>query len=162
MVSCHSPLRCQRVGDAHLSSRLAMPRARALRERRHIWTHVSDRPRHGLRCRHAARTGRKICPRWPRLCRHALLARSLCAIGAAFAHWENYALFVRSGAFQTQEIERIKAARPGFVIIQDVALDGRDDLRFKVTHPLIYRYIQDNFSPAPIAARPEYQAYVPR
>ncbi len=59
--------------------------------------------------------------------------------------WEIYALFPRSIAFQQAEIERIKAANPGFVVIDDRLLDRREDTRFRNTHPLIYQYIRDNF-----------------
>jgi hypothetical protein len=64
--------------------------------------------------------------------------------------WEIYALFPQGEEFQRREIERIKAARPGFVLIQDLALDGRDDLRFRNTHPLIEQFVRDNFDPVTI------------
>ncbi len=59
--------------------------------------------------------------------------------------WESYALFPRGDEFQRSEIERIKAAKPGFVLVLDIALDGRDDLRFRNTHPLIDQFFRDNF-----------------
>ncbi len=59
--------------------------------------------------------------------------------------WEIYQLFPRDKAFETTEIERLKAANPGFVVLSNLGTDGRDNLRFINTHPLIYRYIQDNF-----------------
>lgn len=59
--------------------------------------------------------------------------------------WEIYPLFPRSNIFQEGEIERIRQANPGFVLILDFPLDGRDDLRYKNTHPLINKYIQENF-----------------
>jgi len=59
--------------------------------------------------------------------------------------WENYALVSRSVAFQQVEIERIKNANPGFAVIFDFALDGREDLRFRNTHPMIDQYIRNNF-----------------
>ena len=55
----------------------------------------------------------------------------------------------RSEAFEKKELERIKAANPGFAFVFDLALDGHDHLRFRNTHPLIYRYIQDNFEQLP-------------
>jgi hypothetical protein len=61
--------------------------------------------------------------------------------------WEIYALFPRSQAFQEAEIAQIKEASPGFAVILDLPLDGRDDLRFQNTHPLINKYIIDNFEP---------------
>jgi hypothetical protein len=64
--------------------------------------------------------------------------------------WEIYALFPQGDEFQRREIERIKAAKPGLVLIMDVAVDGRDDLRFRNTHPLIERFVRDNFHPITI------------
>lgn len=59
--------------------------------------------------------------------------------------WEIYALFPRENEFQRQEIERIKAAEPGFVLILDIPVDGRDDLRFSNTHALVEQFIRDRF-----------------
>ena len=59
--------------------------------------------------------------------------------------WEIFALFPRSEAFQLQEIERIKKANPGFVLVWDYALDGNEDLRFRNTHPLLDRFFQNHF-----------------
>jgi len=60
--------------------------------------------------------------------------------------WEIYALFPRSDAFQRKEIDQIKRADPGFALIIDIPLDGRDQLRFRNTHPLVQRYIEENFT----------------
>ncbi len=68
--------------------------------------------------------------------------------------WEIYALFPRGSEFELREIEQIKRARPGFALVINVALDGRDDLRFRSTHPLIERFIRDNFDPAAVADWP--------
>jgi hypothetical protein len=59
--------------------------------------------------------------------------------------WEIYALFPRSEAFERAELERIKAADPGFAVILDFPLDGRDALRFRDTHPMIDRYVRNHF-----------------
>jgi hypothetical protein len=59
--------------------------------------------------------------------------------------WEIYPLVPRNSTFQEREIERIEDAEPGFVIVWDLALDGREDLRFQNTHPLIDQYIRQNF-----------------
>jgi hypothetical protein len=68
--------------------------------------------------------------------------------------WEIYALFPQGNGFQRREIERIKAARPSLVLILDVAVDGRDDLRFRNTHPLIEQFVSDNFDAMIIANWP--------
>lgn len=59
--------------------------------------------------------------------------------------WEIYGLFPRSKEFQESEIDRIEEAKPGFAIVWDFPLDGRDELCFKNTHPLIQKYIEENF-----------------
>jgi hypothetical protein len=73
--------------------------------------------------------------------------------------WEIYALFPRNEVFQQQEIERIRAADPGFILIYDLPLDGREELRFRNTHPLIHQYILDNFELLPGSPNPAYQIY---
>lgn len=75
--------------------------------------------------------------------------------------WEIYALFPRTTEFQQLEIDRIKFADPRFVLILDKALDGRDDLRYRNTHPLIYQYIVNNFNRITYnLPNNEYQLYV--
>lgn len=59
--------------------------------------------------------------------------------------WEIYGLFPRSKEFQDSEIQRIEKAKPNFAIVWDFPIDGRDELRFKNTHPLIQKYIEDSF-----------------
>lgn len=73
--------------------------------------------------------------------------------------WEIYALFPRSQEFERAEIERIKSAMPGFVLVFDLPLDGRDELRFRNTHPLIHRYILDTFEPLPDSPNPAYRIF---
>ncbi len=51
-------------------------------------------------------------------------------------------------------------ARPGFAVVLDHALDGQEGLRFRNSHPIIDRYIRDNFQPLPGFARdPMYRVY---
>lgn len=76
--------------------------------------------------------------------------------------WEIYALFPRSELFESQEIERIKASNPGFVFVFDLALDGRDELRFKNTHPLTHKFVLENFEPIGGSQSPAYQIYKAR
>jgi hypothetical protein len=59
--------------------------------------------------------------------------------------WEIHALNPRNSTFQQREIQRIEDAEPGFAIVWDAALDGREELRFQNTHPLIDQYIRRNF-----------------
>jgi hypothetical protein len=60
--------------------------------------------------------------------------------------YEVFPHFARDEAFERTEIERIKVAKPAFVFIHDIYLPGKEQAsRFKYTHPLIYRYIEENF-----------------
>lgn len=76
--------------------------------------------------------------------------------------WEIYALFPRPTAFQETEIKTIKKAQPGFVLILDVPLDGRDDLRFKNTHAVTYKYILKNFKLSDKRSDENLQVYLPQ
>ena len=51
-------------------------------------------------------------------------------------------------------IARFKEARVKWVVLQDYALDGRDDLRFYRTNPRIFAYLRANFTPVPTPEMP--------
>ncbi|MBZ0072515.1 MAG: hypothetical protein K8I04_12425 [Gammaproteobacteria bacterium] len=91
-----------------------------------------------------------VAPFWPGA--YALLERRS-------PMWEIYALVPRPELFEKKEIERIKASEPGFALVLDMPLDGREELRFKNTHPLIYQYILNNFEPVPHSHSSAYQIY---
>lgn len=74
--------------------------------------------------------------------------------------WAIYALWPRSEDFQKKEIERIKASQPAFALILDIPLDGRDELRFRNTNPLIYEYLLKNFEQITISENSVYHLYV--
>jgi len=59
--------------------------------------------------------------------------------------WDIYAMFPRSEAFQKEEIERIRRARPGMIFIANGAVDGRADLTFSSTNPLIFQHVVENY-----------------
>ena len=73
--------------------------------------------------------------------------------------WEIYALSPRSEDFQRQEIERIRNANPGFVLVFDMAMDGREELRFSNSHKLINEYIIQNFVQTNSSPDPAYKIY---
>jgi hypothetical protein len=73
--------------------------------------------------------------------------------------WAIYALQPRSDAAQQLEIERIKAANPGFILLYDFPLDGREELRFRNTHPLVHQFVLDNFELFPNSPNPSYQIF---
>ncbi len=76
--------------------------------------------------------------------------------------WDIYPLFSRSEAFEQAEIARMSSANPGFVLVLDLPLDGREDLRFKNTHPLTHQYIVDNFRRLAESPSENYQIYAER
>jgi hypothetical protein len=94
-----------------------------------------------------------VTPFWPGA--YALLNRKA-------PMWSIYALWPRSVEFQREEISRIQASAPAFAFVLDFALDGRDDLRFKNTYPLIYKYITDHFEKLPDSPSPAYEIYKAR
>ena len=77
-----------------------------------------------------------VTPLWPAA--YALFKRKSPML-------DHHAVFPRAADFDQKEIERIKAANPSFALILDQAVDGRDDLRFRNSHPLIYQFVRDNF-----------------
>ena len=64
-------------------------------------------------------------------------------------NWELCALWPRNPAFEKAELKRIKAAGPAFVLVNEFATDGREDLLYSHTHPRITAYIHENFTPRP-------------
>jgi hypothetical protein len=62
---------------------------------------------------------------------------------------------------QAAEIERIRKANTKWIILGDIAIDGRDDLRFCNTHPMIWKFIQGAYRPVPVEGLPpRYTIYV--
>lgn len=77
--------------------------------------------------------------------------------------WATYALWPRTNDFQNREIERIKAADPGFVLINNLPLDGRAGQRFSETNPLVYKFIAKQFRTVTGYGLPDgYELFVPR
>ena len=75
--------------------------------------------------------------------------------------WEIYALAEhRNDDFQKLEVNRIENADPEFIVILDVNIDGRDELRFMNSRPIIRDYIMENFTPNnDFDAPPQYKIY---
>lgn len=66
-------------------------------------------------------------------------------LGKTSPVWELYAAAPRSAAFQRREIERLRQARPGMILVNNIGLDNRPDLTYGNTHPLLTRYITENY-----------------
>ena len=76
--------------------------------------------------------------------------------------WEIYALFPRRPDFEAAEINRIKSMSPALVLIGKSGIDGRANLKFSVTHPLIFKYISDNYYQLPDRKWRPYFVFVRR
>ncbi|MFA5162442.1 MAG: hypothetical protein WC421_09365 [Elusimicrobiales bacterium] len=77
--------------------------------------------------------------------------------------WEIYAITPASEKVQKAEIGRIRQAAPAFVFVIDYPLDGRDEMRYKNTHPLVEQYVRDNYEPAIGETKnPVFQIYLPK
>jgi len=95
-----------------------------------------------------------VAPWWPGA--YALL-------DAKSPTWEIYTPWPRSDAFQHAEIDRIESSKPAFILINDLPLDGRDELRYRNTHPLIEQYIRANYTRMTGPTdNPAYQIYLPK
>ncbi len=51
-------------------------------------------------------------------------------------------------------LAEIEAANVQWVMLHDYPLDGRDDLRFRNTHPIVFDFFRKNFAPVKIASLP--------
>ncbi len=71
--------------------------------------------------------------------------------------WAIYALWQRGPQFEAAEIARIKSANPAFVLVFDFALDGREDLRFRNSHPDVFEFMQETMDRVPIDSRPSFR-----
>lgn len=61
--------------------------------------------------------------------------------------WQIYFLRKQTEWRQHQLIAELQEQNVRWVILGDVALDGRDDLRFRFTHDLLWNYIMEHFEP---------------
>ena len=66
-------------------------------------------------------------------------------LGTTSPVWELYGVMPRSEEFQRREIQRIRAARPGMILLNNIALDNRPELTYSNTHRLITQYIVQNY-----------------
>lgn len=87
-----------------------------------------------------------IAPHWPML--YYVLNRKSPV-------WEIYFVLPQSIEIQKKMIKQMELQNTNWVILGDVLLDGRDDLRFRNTHHLLWEYIYKNFSPVVFDGLPD-------
>ncbi len=76
--------------------------------------------------------------------------------------WDVYSLFPHRRAAELAEIARLEKAKPAFVVHLDIALDGREDLRFSHNYPLTYSYILKHFALVPALSNSVLKVYLPK
>ena len=81
--------------------------------------------------------GLLIAPHWPAM--YSLLNRESPL-------WEIYFVIPAPEELQLTEILALKKKNVRWAIIGDVRLDGRDDLRFRNTHNLVWQYLMAEFT----------------
>jgi len=87
-----------------------------------------------------------IAPHWPTL--YPILKRKSPL-------WESYFLHLRPSAMQHDMINQLKIQNTNWIILGDVPLDGRDELRFRNTHRLIWEYINAEYEMYPVSGLPD-------
>ena len=65
-----------------------------------------------------------------------------------------YCIFPASLEEQTEMVSEIERTRVQWVMLRDYALDGRDDLRFRQTNPLVFAHFSRYFAPFPMPSLP--------
>lgn len=94
-----------------------------------------------------------ITPFWP---------GAYAIFGSKSPMWEIYISWARGQDYEKNEIQRIQRDRPSFILVIDEPLDGRDELRFKNTHPITYQYIITNYELSTDSQSNVYKIYTER
>ena len=76
--------------------------------------------------------------------------------------WDLYLLFPETPAREQEIISELQQTQTNWVILGDIALDGRDELRFKNTHPLTWQSFSDTFEAVPTDRLPENYQFLHR
>lgn len=76
--------------------------------------------------------------------------------------WDIYLLFPETEKRQQEIIAALIAHQVNWVILADIPLDGRDELRFRNTHAAVWRYILSEFEPIEAPGLPSNQQFFHR
>jgi hypothetical protein len=87
-----------------------------------------------------------VAPNWP---------AAYPILGAKSPTWDNYFMFRETDRRQTELIKQFKDADVRWVLLSDVALDNKEDRRFRNTYPLVYQWIEQNFDEVRTPVVPE-------
>ena len=76
--------------------------------------------------------------------------------------WEVYLLFPETEERQREIIQDLSAHQVNWAILADIPLDGRDELRFRNTHLLVWQYLMAKFEPVEAPELPANQQLLHR
>lgn len=68
--------------------------------------------------------------------------------------YQSYFILPSSEAEQDATIQQLNGKRVNWILLQDIALDGRDDLRFGNTDKKVFKFIMQNFEPVLLEGMP--------
>ncbi len=68
--------------------------------------------------------------------------------------WDTFIVWDGSDEEQARMISNLRTENVNWVLLGDIALDGREDLRFRSTHALVWRTIEDEFEEMPVDGLP--------
>jgi hypothetical protein len=94
-----------------------------------------------------------VAPHWPAI--YALLGRESPL-------WETYFIVPDSEDHQRQMISELERRNVGVVLLGDLFLDGRQDLHFSRTHPLVYRYVMQRYQRVSVPGLPVWAQFLRR
>lgn len=76
--------------------------------------------------------------------------------------WEIYALSPRSAMFEQAELARLGRKPPKLVLLSNHALDYRPELSYSRMHPVMYKWVLDNYRRADLPLARGLEVYVPK
>jgi len=74
--------------------------------------------------------------------------------------WQTYFIFPEQAEDEEIMIEALRTKKIRWALVGDVALDGREELRFRHTHTLVWQYVRQEFEPVEVEGLPlHYQLF---
>jgi hypothetical protein len=70
--------------------------------------------------------------------------------------WETYFVYPETEVSQRAMIERLASRKVDWALVADVPLDGRDDLRFRHTHRLVWDHLAADFERVRVDGLPDH------
>jgi hypothetical protein len=83
-------------------------------------------------------------------------------LGRVSPTWDTYLLYAEREPRQREMIAALDAQRVRWVLLTDVAVDGREELRFRNTHPLVWGHLVREFEAVPDVTLPRAHLFLRR